>query len=388
MTQIPVNKDVLVWARNERGLSPAEAAIRLGISETQLHELEGGKRLPTVGELRTMAAKYRIGFSALLMPEPLPASTRLIVQDFRTQQSARERWHPDLLAEMDNLNVLIDALADLRDVEPTLFGSNLPRISLDKSPAQVAAEERKRIGLTFEQQSAWVSDADAFRRFRFIVEAQGVFVYVISASSVEDWRGLAIFDDRKITAVALNGDETEPAARSFSLMHEYAHILLRQSAISDQRSRASAEIFCNKFAAYFLMPPDEFRRVAAGLADGFQDNWTDAQIRKIAGIFHTSLSAAALHLENLELAPEGFYKTKLDEWRVRTRPTKKKGPVPYYEQIANRLGARHVDVVFNALDKGRINQIDAYELLDVQAANFPKLRSEIKERQARYAWES
>lgn len=386
MTAVPVNPKVLEWARVERGLTPKSAAERLGISIAELAELENGARVPTVKELRDIAAKYEIGFSSLLMPEPLPASTRLNVKDFRTYRSAPEKWHPDLLAEMDNINVTIDALGDLRAAVPELLGAKLPTITARMNPARVAAEERRRIRLSFERQATWRTDAEAFRRFRAMVEAQGVFVYLINASTTEDWRGLALYDERQIPVIVLNGDETQPAARSFSLFHEYAHILMRQSAISDQRSRSAGEIFCNKFAAYFLMPPEEFQGAATVVGGGYQKYWTDTQLRKIGAAFKTSMSAVALHLEQLNLAPEGFFKTKLGEWRVRKKTPRRKGVVPYYEQIANRLGSRHVQIVFNALDHGHVNQLDAYEMLDVQAANFQKLRAEIAQRIAAYGW--
>jgi hypothetical protein len=65
---------------------------------------------------------------------------------------------------------------------------------------------------------------------------------------------------------------------------------------------------------------------------------------------------------------------------------RKPGIVPYYEKIANRLGTRHITVVLEALDRGVVNQLDAYEMLDVQAANFPKLRSKLRDRQTAYGW--
>jgi Zn-dependent peptidase ImmA (M78 family) len=386
MTNVPVNPKVLIWARKERGLTPAQAADKLHISAIELEELELGKRYPTVGELKNMAAKYEIGFSALVMPEPLPPSTRLNVQDFRTHASASEKWNPELLMEMDDINVIIDAMADLRDVEPGLLKAEFPKISADMNPATIAADERKRISLDVQRQATWRTAAEAFRRFRSMVEAQGMFVYLINASTTDDWRGLAIYDERRIPIIILNGDEVEPGARSFSLFHEYAHILLRQSAISDHRSKTGNEIFCNKFAAYFLMPEKEFRGSATAVGGGYQAYWTDTQLRKIGHVFKTSMSAVAVHLENLELAPDGFYNTKWGEWRVRQRAPKKKGPVPYYEKIANRLGSQYIAVIFEALDRGHINQLDAYEMLDVQASNFPKLRSEVIERQASYGW--
>jgi transcriptional regulator with XRE-family HTH domain len=80
---------VLAWARAERGLTQEAAAERLGVPLEELQELESGARQPTVGELRNMAAKYEIGFSSLLMPDTLPDSTRLKVEDFRTHKSGR-----------------------------------------------------------------------------------------------------------------------------------------------------------------------------------------------------------------------------------------------------------------------------------------------------------
>ena len=88
----------------------------------------------------------------------------------------------------------------------------------------------------------------------------------------------------------------------------------------------------------------------------------------------------AIHLQNLSLAPKTFYKTKWGEWKVREKKKRKSNSGPgYYVKMANRLGAQHISVVFEALDRGRLNQLDAYEMLDVQAANFDKLRAEIFE---------
>lgn len=386
MTNVPVNPKVLIWARDERGYDIASAAARLGIPEEELIELENGARLPTVGELRNMAAKYEIGFSALLMPEPLSAETRLRVRDFRTHRTGVAKWSADLLAEMDDINVLIDAMADLRDAEPSLLKSNFPHVTTSMSAARVASDERGRLRLDVEQQAAWKTDAAAFSKLRRLIEAQGIFVYLINASTIDDWRGIAIYDERQVPVIVINSDETFPAARTFTLFHEYAHILLRQSAISDQRSRSADEEFCNKFAAYFLMPTNEFRGAAFTVGGGFKQYWTDRELKKIGSVFKTSMSAVALHLENNNLAPDGFYKLKLEEWRPREKREQKPGVVPYYDKIANRLGIQHINVVFEALDRKRINQLDAYEMLDVQAANFDRLRAKVKEREAKFGW--
>jgi Zn-dependent peptidase ImmA (M78 family) len=358
VTDVPVNPKVLIWARIERGFDVPAAAARLGVPEEELLELENGARHPTVGELRNMSAKYEIGFSSLLMPDVLPPETRLKLQDFRTRGSgAPGKWNPDLLMEMDDINVLIDAMADLRDVDPSLFANKLPSTRVATDAAQVAADERSRIGLDVGTQASWKTDAAAFNRLRSLVEAQGVFVYQVNASTINDWRGIAIFDGRKIPVIVINSDEALPAARSFTLFHEYAHLLLRQSAITDHRSRDGYEEYCNKFAAYFLMPTREFRGAALSVGGGFRNYWTDTQLRKIGSVFKTSMSAVALHLESHGLAPDGFFNVKLSEWRVRENKSSKPGIVPYYDKIANRLGVQHIKVVLEALDRKRINQL-------------------------------
>ncbi|WP_156928816.1 ImmA/IrrE family metallo-endopeptidase [Bradyrhizobium sp. th.b2] len=387
MTDVPVNPKVLIWARLERGFDVPGAAARLGVPEEELLELESGARHPSVGELRNMSAKYEIGFSSLLMPDVLPSETRLKLQDFRTHGSgAPGKWNPELLMEMDDINVLIDAMADLRDADPALFANKLPKASFATGAEKVAVDERSRVGLDVSTQAAWKTDATAFKTLRSLVEAQGVFVYQVNASTTDDWRGMAIFDERKIPVIVINSNEAFPAARSFTLFHEYAHLLLRQSAITDHRSRDANEEYCNKFAAYFLMPAQEFRGAALSVGGGFRNYWTDTHLRKIGGVFKTSMSAVALHLENLDLAPDGFFNVKVSEWRVREKKDSKPPIVPYYDKIANRLGVQHIKVVLEALDRKRINQLDAFEMLDVQASNFAKLRAKIMEREAGFGW--
>ncbi|MEW6394342.1 MAG: hypothetical protein AB1582_07290 [Pseudomonadota bacterium] len=97
--------------------------------------------------------------------------------------------------------------------------------------AEVAADERVRMGLDVFTQAAWESDAYAFNKLRALIEAQRAFIYLVNASTTDDWRGIAIFDDRKIPVIVVNSNEEFPAARTFTFFHEYAYLLLRQSAI-------------------------------------------------------------------------------------------------------------------------------------------------------------
>ncbi len=60
MTEIPVEGNVLRWARLYRGLTEKDAAKRLGISVTELSAYENNERKPTLGMFETFAAQYQL----------------------------------------------------------------------------------------------------------------------------------------------------------------------------------------------------------------------------------------------------------------------------------------------------------------------------------------
>lgn len=351
----------------------------------ELAALEDGEVIPTITVLRHMASKYEIGFSSLLMPEPLPPTTRLKVTDFRTHGGVGAVWSPELLAALDEINLLIEGLAELRDADPHNFRPVvLPTATTTTDPVAMAARERARLVLPIEAQLGLRTDAEAFRRFRSLIEDSGVFVYVINAGDTDDWRGLAIYDERDIPVIIINGDERQNGWKLFTLFHEYYHLLLRQTAISDERAESSNEGLCNRFAAHFLMPATAFIKEAGEVNQG-QRPWDLADAKKLADRFHLSITATAIHLEDVGLAAKGFGQSALRLLRsVKATPKSTFGN--YYETMVNRYGGRHFEVVFKAVDAGTIDRIEAYELTNVKPENFPKMRSAVAERKAAYGW--
>ena len=86
VAEVPVNGEVLKWARKMRGLSLQDAAMRLGVSVTELEEYESETTKPLVGFLRKMSQRYRINFTSLLMPEPLPIERPFVDQRTRVSE--------------------------------------------------------------------------------------------------------------------------------------------------------------------------------------------------------------------------------------------------------------------------------------------------------------
>lgn len=382
MVDVPVNNRVLVWARQERGLSEEQAAQKLKLTLDELAAFEAGDKKPSVALLDRIAKKYRLPFASLLMPEPLPASSRPSTADFRTHGGKEPVWDVKLMSALDVVNLQIEILTELREHHADLFNAPaLRRYAISDSAIEVATKERTLFGVDVTTQMAWPSAAQAFRYWRALVERSGLFVQIMDLGPENLCRGLSIYDERGIPMAVINGDEGEGAARTFTLLHEYAHLLVREPGVSDQNRTNKIERWCNQFAAYFLMPEDRFRKEAAAIDP--ESIWSDTSIRKLAKLFNVSMSAVALHLEDVGLAKAGLYERKLDEWRKRKK-SKGGPPMGYAERQVHRLGVRHTSVVLDAVDRKYINPIEAFELTDVDPKHFPDLKNEVAERQKQY----
>jgi Zn-dependent peptidase ImmA (M78 family) len=199
-----------------------------------------------------------------------------------------------------------------------------------------------------------------------------------------DCKGFTILDARQIPALVVNAEAGDYAPRTFTLLHEYAHLLLRQTGVSDENPSNSTERFCNQFAAYLAMPGGEFKAVALALRGADQEGWSDSVIGDLARTFKVSRPAVALHLEDMAIAPAGFYQAKMRAWHLLGRQPRRGGLSTHAGRVTNKLGVRHVRIVLEALDSGRINKLEAHELLNVRPEHFGALREEIRDRHMHY----
>jgi transcriptional regulator with XRE-family HTH domain len=252
--EISVNGDVLKWAREERGLSRAVAADLLEISHSELTAYEEGRKKPLVGMLRLMSARYQINFVSLLLPQPPPPQPQL--QDFRTHpgRSPRALTMETLIAIQDvHVRDALATFAEVRADDP----SSVPLPKLDQmrereTPEELAARQRRRFGVGIKRQQEWPSLAFARNEWRRRIEAQGIFVY-LKPMNLEDCRGFSIIHEG-LAAICVNDREESPGAETFTLLHEFCHLLRRQTGISDENRRNAVEKYCNQFAASFFNP--------------------------------------------------------------------------------------------------------------------------------------
>jgi Zn-dependent peptidase ImmA (M78 family) len=317
------------------------------------------------------------------MPEPFLLSK--LPKDFRTFDGRTPSISPATAAAIKEARRLQDDMQELLEEETDLrIRYTIPDVPRGTPIPAFAAQERVRLGISVDTQLGWRSPSFAFRTWRDKVESLGIFVYVLDMPA-NDCRGFSLRETSNPTIV-ISKDEWLDAARTFTLIHEYCHIRINRPGLSDQ-GRNSTESYCNEFAAQVLMPETALRQVLNLPTHRTAVEWSMTTLRAVSSKLHVSQQALALRLENAGYAKKGFFETVKAEQQQLRKPVKPKTKgqkviVPPYVTKLSELGARYSGTVLTAHERGSVNDVEAFRLLDLSPKHFEKLRDRIAGRVA------
>lgn len=364
MAEIPVSGKVLIWARNFRGLSREAAADAIGIAPAELDDLENEKQKPTLTKFEKIAAVYKLPLATLFRRTPPPIPPELA--DFRTFEGAPPQTSFGFRIALSNVRSLQATLRILRSEDENFLNAALRKYDVARDPFQQGEAERQSTGVSIQNQLNW--DADGFRHWRAIIEQLGISVY-LQKFELADCRGCALLDDRGVPAIIINKAEQSNNARTYTLIHEYAHLLVRQPGISDLNRKNPTEAWCNRFAAAFLMPVAALRHVLPIWPDHPQD-WDEEIVNEVARELKVSAQALAIRLEELNKAPAGMSRRFI----VKMKPGKP-GQVNYVTKRLSEVGGRFTASVIGALDRDVIDIVHASEALALKPSRLEDARA-------------
>ncbi|SNS24565.1 Zn-dependent peptidase ImmA, M78 family [Sphingomonas laterariae] len=361
---------MLTWAREYRGLSIEDAAERLLIEVETLAALEAGVTKLNLTQFRRYSEKLRIPLATLLRqtPPPLPPTPL----DFRTFSGARPSLGFDVRLAISYAYTVEQNILELVDAHAAPRRGELPVVGLGADPDRAGERERQRLGVSAEAQLSW-QWGDAFRNWRTILEGAGVYV-LQQKFDLEDCRGFTVFRNPDAPIIMLNKAEQYDSAKIYSLLHEYAHLLLRQPGLSDLGEKHPVEAFCNRFAAGFLMPRSLLKEVLPYWPDSPVD-WDRDLIAHYARRIKVSQQALALRLEQLGLAPAGFFARLVGQQKVSDSRSSPGGN--YVSTQVSEVGYRFTTAVLNAADADRITTAEAAEMLSLAPKHFGMLKDRL-----------
>jgi Zn-dependent peptidase ImmA (M78 family) len=277
---------------------------------------------------------------------------------------------------LSNARTLLTQLQRVAEDDGEYQSPSLPSYVAAGDAGELGERERERLAIPFETQTEWKDADEAFRQWRRLVERQGVSVFM-QKFPLADCRGFTMYEVKRPPCIVVNRSEEFAAARIFTLLHEYCHLLIRRPGISDEDPSSPIEAFCNQFAAGFLMPKIVLRELIGTWPNGPVE-WHSGQIQDWAKKLKVSQQALALRLEHLGLAPEGFHRRFI--WGAPPPKPRKNKQGNYVSNRLSEIGNNFAGTVMRAFDRGAISKAAAVDALGLSARHFGRVRETVSGR--------
>ena len=345
---------------------------------------ERGDLKPTVRQAQDLAKVYHRTFGVFFLPEPpiLPP----LAAEYRRLPGIRPG------VESPEFRLALRVMSQRREVALELseeLGTHVEDFNftahLSESTAAVGTRLREALGVTADEQLAWTSDWQAWRRWREAVETASVLVFQFPKVSLSQARGVTLFKF-PLPVIGINSKEASPGARSFTLLHEFTHLALavgneERAALGETRDDASwleVERFAEEAASAALIPQEMLSSILQRM-DVSPDAWDISSMRSLAGKFNITPLAMATRLWIAGVLSWKGYNRWKSEWNqyVSTLP-KRKGFASPVGKTLGRSGRSFVQLVLEALDINRITAVQASRYLDLRFDHFDKLRNELR----------
>lgn len=380
MTRVPVNPELLRWARKRSVLAPEDLATKF----RKLPEWEGGETHPTLKQVEAFARAVQVPVGYLFLAEP--PEEPVPIPDFRTF-GGQPVTHPgpNLL---DTIYICQERQSWYREFArvtqqpgPAFVGS----ATVDLSPETVAGRMRETLGFDLVARRKCPTWTEALRLFIRQADDAGVLVMVsgIVKSNTHrrldpaEFRGFAL-SDPLAPLVFVNGADSK-AAQMFTLAHELAHLWLGDSALSNIGAAPALgfrreEVWCNAVAAEMLVPLGALR------ADLRQDEGLPDALSRLARSFKVSSLVILRRLLDAEWLDRARFDVAWAEELARLRTLAQRGSDGgnFYRATLSRVSRRFARALVISTLEGQTLYRDAFRMLGVsRTETFNNLGREV-----------
>ncbi|WP_424567721.1 ImmA/IrrE family metallo-endopeptidase [Streptomyces sp. CH-036] len=381
VVRVRVEPALLQWAADRAGWSAATIESRV----PRFHEWVSDDARPTLKQLESFANATHTPFGLLFLPEP--PDEPIPIPDMRTLGNRRI-----IRPSVDLLDTIYSCQSRQEWYHEYAMAQGYPPVSFvgeattSSDPAGVAAKIRQILNFGLPDRRAFNSGEDAQRKLIDRIEGTGVLVMVsgIVGSdthrklNAEEFRGFALVDS-VAPLIFVNGADTK-AAQLFTMVHEFAHVWLGGSALSDaamaRRSDHDEELWCNRVAAEVLVPLEAIRSEYRGVLNR-------TELDRLARLYRVSTLVVLKRLHDARFLSWGEYQERYaaEQARIMAILTAKKaegGGGNYYNTQPLRLSRQFARAVIADTVEGKTPYREAYQLLGTKKhQTFQNLAAEI-----------
>ena len=368
-----INPTIIKWARERSGYTLQEVAKSLNRDVATISNWESGAAAPTYVQLEKLADKYKRPVAMFFFPEP-PHETDFVGQ-LALRSSEIEQLDPGIRILLRQARArqlsLMELNMDANPAETKIFRDLHPQ--LGDSPTELAQQARAHLDISVETQAGWNSAKEALGNWLESVEEKGIFVFK-AAFQNDSVDGFCLVHEQ-FPVIYLNNSRSS-VRQIFSLFHELAHLLLGESGITRGINPVGEqiEVFCNQFAAEFLVPSGNLETVLD------YPVYNDAAIEELANYYKVSRPVILLKLVDRGIFTFEDYWQKTEQWNEEYESRLERGVGAespgggnYYNTRAVYLGYRFMELAFSKYYQGQCSMEELAEHLNVKAKNLPGL---------------
>lgn len=377
---VSVEPSVLKWLIESSGWTMEEIAKRLKTSLQVIEKIESGEKKPSFRQLEELSTIFKRPVASFLLSKPLLEKPK--PKDYRMIQDRTNKFDKKTIFVMRHARRLQELSKELSKNVDYETKSNIEGVKISSNPETVALKFREKFDLTEEKQRKFKTPYELFNYLRDILEDQNIYLFQFSMP-IEDARGFVFVDEFPNIIVVNTKDNIE--ARIFSLMHEFAHVLLGESVIDlpDATSifKDDIEKWCNEFASAFLLPKD----LAKTTFEANKQNLTQKEtLRYLSNKYKVSKAMLLLNMLKLRYIKREEYDSILARFKKETiKPNKKseekiEGGIPSEVRCLSEVGNKFVSLIANNYDKEHITYSDALNYLSIKSKSFDKVLAKAK----------
>ncbi|MEW6042615.1 MAG: ImmA/IrrE family metallo-endopeptidase [Elusimicrobiota bacterium] len=362
---VGINPEILKWARERAGYTLEHIAATFKKEIREIEGWEAGVGSPTYSQLEKLAYQlYKRPLAIFFFPDPPEESDP--VKEFRT------------LPGFEIENLLPDTRYAIRLGEAMQFGLREINDGINPSDNKIFKDIRAYPGdsvdfltktvrdylkIPISEQKIWKNNEEALKNWRNILQDLGIFIFKRSFKQ-KDISGFSLFDN-EFPIIYLN-NSTADTRQIFTIFHELSHILFYGNGISklddsyievlSGQSR-EIEIFCNRFASEFLVPPTEFAKYI------HLKQYDDEFISNIASIYKVSRELILRKFLDEGIVSQNYYQEKAREWNKQYEEKMRRGGGGnFYATQATYLGEKFLNIAFGKYYQGKytIEQLADY----------------------------
>ncbi|MPZ92555.1 MAG: ImmA/IrrE family metallo-endopeptidase [Actinobacteria bacterium] len=378
------NPELLIWARKAAGFNLDTAAKRVQVSVARLADWESGERRPTFNQLRKLAHIYRRPIAVFYLQEApsdpaYPRDFRRLPGEVSGMPSPELRW--EIRRAEYRRKFALELLAEQAETPRILELT----VDFDTNPEDVSIQIRGLLGLEMQAQFTWKDPHESFAHWRGSIEAAGFLCLQMTDVSLTQARGFSLAEFPLPTLVVNIKDS--PRGRSFSLLHELTHVLLRQGGVCDlddtsgrRPEELRVERYCNAVAGATLVPAEYLLTHPVVVAHGGRSDWNDDELESLTRSFAASREAVLRRLLDLGRTTTDFYTTRrqgfLEEYET-ARLRKTPGFAPPHLLALASAGPTLTGLALSSYSEGDITASDVSDLLGVRVKHLERIQEQL-----------